>query len=113
MTKRYDLDWQRVTLAKLGHYLAGIHHNHELVGTSGDDFFSQQCTSSAFDEIKMGIHLIGPIHGQVQMGLVIQGSEGNSQLGSDLGSPDGGRDTRQVYACAYHTPEFLQKIVHG
>ena len=34
----------------------------------------------------MGIHLIGPIHGQVRWGLVIRG-EGNSQLGSDLGGP--------------------------
>jgi hypothetical protein len=97
----------------LGHYLAVIHYNHKPVGTGRNDFFSQQRTPSAFDEIKMGIHLIGPIHGQVQMGLVIQSSEGNSQLGSDLGSPYGGRDTRQAYAGAHHTPEFLQKIIHG
>ena len=63
--------------------------------------------------MKSGIHLIGPIYGQVQMGLVIQCGEGNSQLGSDLGSPYGGRDTRQAYTFSHHTPEFLQKIVHG
>jgi hypothetical protein len=63
--------------------------------------------------MKIGIHLIGPIHGQVQMGMVIQCGEGNSQLGSELGSPYGGRDTCQTYTFAHHTSELLQKIVHG
>src|SRR2546430_5173144 len=113
MAKRHYLDWQWVTLAKLSHYLAGIHHNHEPISTGRDDFFSQQCTPSAFDKIKIGIYFIGPIHGQVQMGLSIERGEWNSQLGSDLGGPYRGRDTRQAYACAHHTPEFVQKIIHG
>jgi hypothetical protein len=76
-------------------------------------FFAQQCPPGAFDELQLGIHLIGSIHGQIQMGLIIQGGEGNSQLSSDLGSPYGGRDTRQASTCAHHTPKLLQKIVHG
>ena len=62
----------------------------------------------------MRIHPVGPIHRQVQMGLVIQRGEGNCQLGGEFGGPYGGWDTPSG-ACrrAPYARVYLQKIVHG
>src|SRR5215831_15311741 len=43
------------------HPFSMVHQYDKLLGRCRDDFFFEQCSSTSFDQVKMWIHLIGPV----------------------------------------------------
>src|SRR5215510_371145 len=85
MAKSDDLDWYRVTLSELVHQLTFVHDNEKTRRTGRNNFFAQQRAPGTFDQIELVVHLIGAIHRQIQMRMVIQGGQRNGELGGALG----------------------------
>src|SRR5215471_3259410 len=82
--KRDDLHWHRKARAELGYHLTVVYDNEAACRTGSDNFFAQQRTPSAFDQVEIVVRLIRAIHGKVQIWVGLQGGQRNGELGGNL-----------------------------
>lgn len=71
-------------------------NNNELIGADLNHFLAKEGTAAALDKVEVGVDLVGTIDGNVELGMRVEGDEGDVEALGLLLGPDGGGDADDV-----------------
>ena len=70
-----DLNREWAAGAQASDELRFIHNDNQLLGMNLHNFLTQERPTQPFDQVQVGIHLIGAIHSQIQNRMILQGGQ--------------------------------------
>mmetsp|Transcript_49240 Transcript_49240/g.111701 ORF Transcript_49240/g.111701 Transcript_49240/m.111701 type:complete len:274 (-) Transcript_49240:115-936(-) len=77
-----------------------VHDDDELLGAHLDHLLPQQRAPAALDQVEVVVHVVRPVDRHVELGLLVEGDEGDAQLLGLLLGPHAGRDRDDVLQLA-------------
>ncbi len=82
-------------------------NDNELVGADLDHLLAEEGATAALDKVEVGIDLVGTVDGDVELGMGVEGDEGDVEALGLLLGPDGGGDADDVLELAR-----LEQLAH-
>src|SRR5579871_3182400 len=76
------LDWKGETFSQVGHALRLVGNHKKALRNRGDNFLTQQRTTTTFQEGQLWVNLVGPIQVEIEDGMGVQGGQRNPQSSS-------------------------------
>mmetsp|Transcript_33264 Transcript_33264/g.95716 ORF Transcript_33264/g.95716 Transcript_33264/m.95716 type:complete len:321 (+) Transcript_33264:121-1083(+) len=92
----HDFHRHREAGTEASAHLGLVHDDNELLRAHLHDLLSEQSTTAALHEVELGIHLVGAVDGHVDVGVGVQGRQGDAQGLRLLLGADGCRDGDDV-----------------
>mmetsp|Transcript_21149 Transcript_21149/g.60663 ORF Transcript_21149/g.60663 Transcript_21149/m.60663 type:complete len:275 (+) Transcript_21149:2000-2824(+) len=77
-----------------------VNNNNELVGADLDHLLAEEGAAAALDKVEVGVDLVGTVDGDVELGMGVEGDEGDVEALGLLLGPDGGGDADDVLELA-------------
>lgn len=90
-----DLDGKRDSTTKRVHQLSLIDNDEEPVRCRRDDLFAEQCAPETLDQPQVGIDLVRPINGQIELWMIREGGKRDSERPGMYRCVFGGRNADQ------------------
>ena len=75
-------------------------NDNELVGADLDHLLAEESAAAALDKVEVGVDLVGTIDGDIELGVRVEGDEGDVEALGLLLGPDGGGDADDVLELA-------------
>lgn len=82
--------------AEAGDELGVVDDDDELVGGGLDHLLAEEGAAAALDEVEVGVDLVGAVDGEVDVGVGVEGGEGDAEGGGLLLGALGGGDADDV-----------------
>ena len=82
--------------AEAVHELGVVDDHDELVGGGLDHLLAEEGAAAAFDEVEVGVDLVGAVDGEIEAGIVVEDGEGDAERAGLLLRALGGRDPDDV-----------------
>ena len=79
-------------IAEHGDLFAGVCDDDEFLGGGRDNFFVEERTAAALDEIELRVEFIGTVDGDVDVLHFVEAGEGNAEFGGGFARVDRGGD---------------------
>ena len=78
--QRNHLNRNHALAAQPLHKLAFVHDNDDALRSVRDNFFANERAAQTFDEVQLGRHFIGAVHGDVDFGMFVESGERHAQF---------------------------------
>ena len=75
-------------------------NDNKLIGADLDHLLAEEGATAALDKVEVGIDLVGTVDGDVELGMGVEGDEGDVEALGLLLGPDGGGDADDVLELA-------------
>lgn len=93
----HDLDGHgEAAPAQAGDELRLVRDDDEAGGCGLDHLLAEEGAAAALDEVEGGVDLVGPVDGEVEAGVLVEGGEGDAEGGGLLEGALRGRDADDV-----------------
>ena len=75
-------------------------NDNELVGADLNHLLTEESAAATLDKVEVGVDLVGTIDGDIELGVRVEGDEGDVEALGLLLGPDGGGDANDVLELA-------------